>query len=155
MRSRYVFKITAIIVLAMSLAAISILSFTDSADAARRKRKSKPRTDTLAAELDEAAREFVRRERIPNSVLRAGDIYVLKSYTSQFKAIRGDGAAIFSEPNTNSKRILKLRNGAKLTAEAEFVGRTWGDWYYVRFRSAKRSAKGWVHSRFITERDPD
>ena len=151
MRSRYVFKITAIIVLAMSLAAISILSFTDSADAARRKRKSKPRTDTLTAELDEAAREFVRRERIPNSVLRAGDIYVLKSYTSQFKAVYGDGAEIYSQPDFRAKRITKLPNGAKVTAEAEFTGHAGGEWYYVYYGKAK----GWVLARFLIERDPD
>ena len=150
MRNKYVFKVAAVIVLVVSLAAILTLSFADSADAARR-RKSKSRTDRLTAELDEAAREFVRREKIPNSVLRAGDISVLRSYTSQFKAVQGNGAAIFSEPNTRSRRVLKLHDGAKLTAEAEFVGRTGGDWYYVHYRNTK----GWVHSRFITDRDPD
>lgn len=116
--------------------------------AAARKKvvKNIEEADTLTKELDRLSREFVKRERIPNSVVRAGDIYVLRSATSQFMTVCGEGAAIFSEPNVKSKRIVKLYDGTELIAEAEFVGYSGSDWYYVIFRD---DIKGWVDSKFL------
>ena len=147
-------KFTAALILAISLVTIPAVYFLNDEPAlaaAKKKKKSAPKPDALTAELDAAAREFVKREKIPSSVLKAGEIWVLKSYTSQFKAVQGEGAAIYSQPDFRSKRIINLPNGAKLTAEAEFTGHNGGDWYYVYYGKAK----GWVLSRFLVERDPD
>ena len=153
MNRRCLLKIAAGVMLSVSLATIPTVYFTEPALAASRKKKTKKAEvkSTYEQEMDRAAREFIKDERIPKSVVRAGEISVLRSYTSQFKAIQGEGAAIFSEPNTRSKRIVNLYNGAKLLAEAEFLGSS-GDWYYVHFQNRY---KGWVHSRFIVSRDPD
>ena len=153
MKNKYLLKVVAGVMLSVSLATIPTVYFTEPALAASKKKNTKKAKvkSTYEQAMDEATREFVRREKIPNSVVRAGEISILRSYTSQFKAIQGEGAAIFSEPNTRSKRIVNLYNGAKLLAEAEFVGSS-GDWYYVHFQNRY---KGWVHSKFITERDPD
>ena len=70
----------------------------------------------------------------------------------QFKAIEGDTAYIFSEPDTNSQAIYKLENGAKLIAEAEYTNNYGGDWYYVHFQD---KVKGWVLAKYIVEREPD
>lgn len=147
-------KFTAALILAISLVTLPAVYFLNDEPAlaaAKKKKKSAPKVDPLTAELDEATREFVKREKIPSSVLKAGDIYVLKSYTSQFKAVYGDGAEIYSQPDFRAKRITKLPNGAKVTAEAEFTGHAGGEWYYVYYGKAK----GWVLARFLIERDPD
>lgn len=108
--------------------------------------------NTETIEIDEAVKEFMQRENIPYSIAAKGDVYLLRSYTSQFKAINGNGAYLYSEPSTSSKAILKLENGAKLIADAEYMGNDGSDWYYVHFGD---SAKGWVQSQYITDRDPD
>ena len=122
----------------------------------------KPRFDSIynseeeisdfSDELDEITKEFIQREKIPHSVLDSGEIYVLKSYSSQFKATKGNGVRIFSEPNSNSKLIMTLNNGAKLIADAEWTGKSGEDWYFVHFSN---KAKGWINSKFIVEREPD
>lgn len=132
-------KFTAVLILAISLVTLPAVYFLNDEPAlaaAKKKKKSAPKTDTLTAELDKAAREFVKREKIPSSVLKAGEIWVLKSYTS---------------PDFRSKCIMNLPNGAKVTAEAEFTGHNGGEWYYVYYGKAK----GWVLARFLVERDPD
>ena len=107
----------------------------------------------MSQELDELAMEFVKRENIPSSIVANGEIFVLRSYTSQFKAIDGDTAYIFSAPDTNSQAIFKLENGAKLIADAEYKTKDYGaDWYYVHFGNR---AKGWVLSQYIVDREPD
>ena len=103
-------------------------------------------SDPLTEELDRLSSEFIKREKIPKSVTRAGYIYVLKSAATRFMSVRGDGAAVFSEPNTKSKEIVKLFDGTELFVEAEFVGYSGGDWYYVTFLD---DIKGWVDSRFL------
>ena len=106
----------------------------------------------ISKELDELTIEFVKQENIPNFIVTVGDIYVLRSYTSQFKAIKEDTAYIFSELDTNSQAIYKLENGAKLIAEAEYTNNYGGDWYYVHFQD---KVKGWVLAKYIVEREPD
>ena len=105
--------------------------------------------DVDYAEL-ELIKQFVEREKIPESVSSAGDIFVITSYAAQFKAVDGNDAILFSEPNANSKQIMNLSNGDKLTAEAEWVKAN-DDWYYVHFGNVK----GWIQAKFILERDPD
>ena len=147
-------KLTTVYILAISaISLITALCFFNNEPAlAAKKKKSMPKTDALTAELDEATRDFVKREKIPHSVLKAGDIWVLKSYTSQFKAVQDNGATIYSQPDLRSKRIASLQNGAKLIADAEFTGHAGGEWYYVHYG---KKAKGWVLSRFIVEREPE
>lgn len=107
----------------------------------------------MSRELDELAMEFVKRENIPPSIVANGEIFVLRSYTSQFKAIDGDTAYIFSAPDTNSQAIFKLENGAKLIADAEYTTKDYGaEWYYVHFGN---KAKGWVLSSYVVDREPD
>ena len=163
MTHKSLFKLVAGVMLAVSVATIPAVCFTEPALAASKKKKTKKTKkakvksdeDYIRAEERESARlvrEFVRREKIPKSVVKAGDIYIITSYGNQFKAIQGEGAAIYSEPNFNSKMILGLNNGAKLIAEADYVSHSGGGWYYVHF--GKR-AKGWVFARYINYRDPD
>ena len=110
--------------------------------------------DEAELELIELKKQFVEREKIPESVTSVGDIYVIKSYAEQFKAVDGNGAILFSEPYTHSKQIMNLSNGDKLTADAQWsnlVGDEWYDWYYVHFGDVK----GWVQAKFIKDREPD
>ena len=132
--------------LALSVATILMVYSTEPALATSKKRNAP------IAKLDKVTRDFVKREKISASIVSSGEIYVIRSYMAQFKAIQGDGAAIFSEPNLDSKMIMKLNNGAKLTADAEYTNKYGGDWYYVHF--GKR-AKGWVAAVYITDREPD
>ena len=157
MKHKSLLKPVAGVMLAVSLATIPAVYSTEPALAASKKTKkakAKPKkyASTYEEEMDRHAQEFIRREKIPQSVVRAGNIFVIRSYGSQFKAIHGEGAAIYSEPNFDSKMIMKLNNGAKLTADAEYTNKYGGDWYYVHFG---KKAKGWVFSDYITSREPD
>ena len=107
--------------------------------------------DEAELELIELKKQFVEREKIPESVSSAGDIFVITSYAAQFKAVNGNGAILFSEPHSNSKQIMNLSNGDKLTADAEWATNADNEWYYVHFGDAK----GWVQSKFIKDREPD
>ena len=123
-----------------------------SQSASRTSAPSASTVNTQTIEIDEAVKEFLQRENIPYSIAAIGDIYLLRSYMSQFKAINGDTAYIYSEPDTSSRAVLKLDKGAKLIADAEYTGNDGSDWYYVHFGD---SARGWVLSQYITDRDPD
>ena len=101
---------------------------------------------------EEAIREFVKREGISASTLSSGSIFIIRSYGRQFKAISGNGAALFREPRANSTRILDIANGIKVIAEADFTGNSGEDWYYVHLHDGQ---KGWVHAKFIVDSDPN
>lgn len=154
MKNKFWFKFIALTILAVSLASILEFYFSEPAYATSKKKKAKAKVSYVTAELDEAAREFVKREKIPASIVKSGEIYVMRSYTSQFKAIngRGYGAEMFSKPDTSSKVVMKLNDGAKLIADAEYTNKYGGDWYYVHYRN---KAKGWVLAEYIVDRDPD
>ena len=107
--------------------------------------------DPLTVELDRLAQEFARRENLPEHILKAGDVSIIRSYGSTFKAITGDGAIMYSLPDLSSSPVKALPNGSKLTAEAEYNSSSLGDWYFVQYGASK----GWVQSRYITDREPD
>ena len=159
MKHKSLFKLVAGVILAVSVATIPVVCFTEPALAASRKKKTKkakvkPKkyVSTYEKAMDEAAQEFIRREKIPKSVVRAGEIFPIRSYMAQFKAIRGEGAAIYSQPNFNSKVIQRLNNGAKVIADVEYTNQYGGDWYYVHYG---KKAKGWVATDYIINREPD
>ena len=154
MKNKFWFKFIAFTLLAVSLASIPEFYFSEPAAAASKKKKAKVKVPEVTAELDGVAREFVKREKIPASIVKSGEIYVIRSYTSQFKAIngRGYGAYMFSKPDTDSKVVMKLNDGAKLIADAEYTNKYGGDWYYVHYGNR---LKGWVLARDIVDRDPD
>lgn len=163
MKNTLLRKLIAVVMLAVSLAAVPMIYEPSAAiAAARRKKKSKARrksapVDARQRDLDRAARQFIREEKIPQSVVNSGEIYAIVSYGSMFKAIYYDPnkmvrPALYARPDYRSRQIMKLKNGTKLIADAEFVGHSGGDWYYVHVGN---KAKGWVPSEFIISRDPD
>ena len=114
--------------------------------------KTKAKVDDLSDVLDEAAREFVKREKIPQSYVKAGDFYVIKSYGMMFKAIEGDGAFLYTLPDINSQKIMYLPDGSKLIQDADYVPYSGPHWAHVEVGNY---AKGWVPSKFIIARDPE
>lgn len=109
--------------------------------------------DELDKELARLAEEFAREKRLPPSVTAGGDIYVIRSYVAQFKAIKGRGANLYALPDEGAKVVVPLKEGAALTAEAEWTARdARGSWYYV---TTKKGHSGWVPAQFITDREAE
>ena len=107
--------------------------------------------DPVSDEFDELAQDFASKENLPERILKAGDIYIIRSYGLTFKAIKGNGAVMYSLPDAGSAQVMLLPDGSKLIAEAEYTSGTLGDWYFVNYGASK----GWVQSRYITDREPD
>ena len=87
--------------------------------------------------------------------MAGGEIYVIRSYAAQFKAVKGKGAKLYVLPGEGgkAKTITSLKEGAALTAEAEWVAHdARGSWYYV---TTKKGQSGWVPAQFITDREPE
>lgn len=109
--------------------------------------------DELDKEMSRLAQKFVREKKIPPSVVAGGDIYVIRSYTAQFKAAKGKKAKLYALPDKGAKIITPLKEGDELTAEAEWVAHdARGSWYYV---TTKKGQSGWVPAQFITDREPE
>ncbi len=106
--------------------------------------------DPVSDEFDELAQDFASKENLPERILKAGDIYIIRSYGLTFKAIKGNGAVMYSLPDAGSTQERALPDGSKLIAEAEYTSGTLGDWYFVNYGTSK----GWVQSRYITDREP-
>lgn len=111
--------------------------------------------DELDKEMSRLAQKFVREKKIPPSVVAGGEIYVIRSYAAQFKEVKGKGAKLYVLPGEGgkAKTITSLKEGAALTAEAEWVAHdARGSWYYV---TTKKGQSGWVPAQFITDREPE
>ncbi len=106
--------------------------------------------EDLSDYLDDLAKKFADEENIPNYILKSGNIDIIRSYGSTLKAIRGDGAVMYSLPDTTSQRIMTLANRTEVTADATYESGSLGDWYFIH---AGDNAKGWVLSKFIIARD--
>lgn len=109
--------------------------------------------DELDKELARLAEEFAKEKRLPPSVTAGGDINVIRSYTAQFRAVKGRGANLYALPDEGARIVVPLKEGAALTAEAEWTARdARGSWYYV---TTKKGHSGWVPAQFITDREAE
>lgn len=105
--------------------------------------------DELDKEIAQLAEEFVREKRLPPSITTGGSIYVIRSYAAQFKVVKGRGVNLYALPDESTKAIASLKNGATLTAEAEWTAYdARGSWFFV---TTEKGQSGWVPARFLTD----
>lgn len=103
-----------------------------------------------AEEALQSLQRFIAEKKLPGHVIAGGNIYLVRSYGSSLKEIRGNKVNLRREPNTRSEVIMQMNEGYPVDADAYWTradGRE--TWYYVRTPDGR---EGWVFEDFVGDR---